>query len=151
MLRIRFANYANDALSGYYLTILTAFFYRCLNFHNILSKKSLLAWGSASSLPIPARLPLLFIPISNPAFAEVVRRKLDGHPVALQDFDVIHPHFTGNTRQNFVTVFELNPKRRVRQCLINYAIYFDCSLFGHQYSRYSRGAVLRACQFESVP
>jgi hypothetical protein len=33
MLRIRLADHAHDTLSGDYLTILTAFFYRCLDFH----------------------------------------------------------------------------------------------------------------------
>ncbi len=48
MLRIRFADYAHDALSGNYLTILAALFYRCLYFHCRLSK-ILLDSGRAGS------------------------------------------------------------------------------------------------------
>ncbi len=56
----------------------------------------------------------LLIPVRNPPLAEVIRGKLDGYAVALQDFDVIHPHLAGDPCEDFMAVFQLDPKRCVR-------------------------------------
>jgi hypothetical protein len=74
---------------------------------------------------------LLFIPVGNSTLAQVVRGKLDGYAVALQDLDVVHPHLTGDPCEDFMAVFQLHPKRCVWQRFFNYAIDRDRPLFGH--------------------
>lgn len=73
----------------------------------------------------------LLIPISNSTLAEIIRRKLDGHPVALENLDIIHPHLTGNVGEDLMAIFELNEERCIRQRLLDHAIDFDRPLFGH--------------------
>ena len=121
MFRVRFTNYAHHALSGDDLTIFATLFYRCLYFH-ILSPKN---------CRLEAPTYTLFIPVRYPPLAEVIRRKLDGHPVALQDFDVVLPHPTADPGEDNMAVFQLDSKRCVRQRFFNYPIDRDRPLFGH--------------------
>ena len=56
-------------------------------------------------MPVLSLSSFLFIAVSNPAFTEVVWREFNRYAVALQDFDVVHPHLAGNMSENFVAVF----------------------------------------------
>jgi hypothetical protein len=73
----------------------------------------------------------LLVSISNPPFAKVIRGKLDGYAVALQDFDVVHPHLAGDPSEDFMAVFQLDAKRCVRQRFCYDPIDRDRALFGH--------------------
>src|SRR5680860_417041 len=58
---------------------------------------------------------LLLEPVRDPAAREVVRRKLDLHPVSRQNPDIVHPHLARDVGQDFVIVVQLHPKHRVRE------------------------------------
>ena len=69
---------------------------------------------------------VLFVTESNAAFCEVVGRHFDAHFVAGKDFDVVHPHFTGDVCGDFVPVLELDAKHCVAQSLDDCTVLFDC-------------------------
>ena len=73
----------------------------------------------------------LLITIRDTTLAEVVRRKLDGDPISLQDLDEIHPHLAGDVGEDLMSVLKLDPEHCVRQCLLDHAIHFDRPLFRH--------------------
>jgi hypothetical protein len=73
------------ALPPHNLTIGTALFDGCTNFHD-----------------------LLFISEYNPSPGQIVWAHLHPHLITRQNPDIIHPHFPGNGSQYFVPVFQLH-------------------------------------------
>ena len=58
---------------------------------------------------------LLFVPVHYSAAGQVIRGKLNHHPVTRKDPDEIHPDLPRNVRQNLVTVLQLYAEHRVWQ------------------------------------
>lgn len=46
---------------------------------------------------------------------QVIRGKLDSHPITWQDADVIRPHFAGEVAEDIMTIIELDRKHSVRE------------------------------------
>ena len=65
---------------------------------------------------------------------QVIRRKFNRDLISGEDTDVVHPHLAGDVSENHVTVFELDPKRRVRQVLDHLALHLNNVFLAHQTS-----------------
>src|SRR5436190_12654091 len=63
--------------------------------------------------------------VRDPAAGQVVGRQLDSHAVAGQDPDEVHPKLSGDMRQHFVSVLELDRKHGVGQRLHDRAFNLD--------------------------
>lgn len=68
---------------------------------------------------------MLFIPVSNPPFRNIVGRYLHLDLVTGKDPDVMHPDFAGNMGKDFEAVLELDPELRVWKGFEDYAFYFN--------------------------
>jgi hypothetical protein len=107
------ANHIDASATAHDLAMLTHFFYGRTDFH-LCSPPS----ASADSYL------KLFIPVGNSAPAQVIRGKLDGNAVARQDFNIVHPHFSGDMRENAVIVFQDHPEGRVLQAFLDNTVDF---------------------------
>jgi hypothetical protein len=74
---------------------------------------------------------VLLVSEIDPTPCQIVWRKFYTNFVARQNADVMHPHFSGDRGQNFVTVFKLYPEHSIRQCFQNNTILLDQRLFRH--------------------
>src|SRR5271156_1701872 len=85
----------------------------------------------ASSIPSECwTSPLrLLVAINYAPARQIVRRKLDRHPIAGQDADEIFPHLAGNMGQDLMLVFELDAKHRVGKRLDHPGHTFGCAFF----------------------
>ena len=60
---------------------------------------------------------------------EIIGRHLNGHLVAGQDLDKVHPELTGNVRQNNMSIADINAEHGIRQCIgydaleLNYVVF----------------------------
>jgi hypothetical protein len=61
----------------------------------------------------------------NSRAAQIVWGELNGHFISRQNTNVMHTHLPGNETQNHMTVFELDPERRVREIFNNLPLHFD--------------------------
>ena len=64
----------------------------------------------------------LLVAVDDPAAVEVVRRKLDLHPVAGEDTDAIAPHLPGRVSERLVPAVECDPEITVPQSLDDLAV-----------------------------
>lgn len=71
----------------------------------------------------------LLVAVRDPTSFEVVRSQLDLDAIARQDSDVVHAHFSRNVCQNFVTIFEFDPKHGVGKGLNYGPFHYDCVFF----------------------
>lgn len=71
------------------------------------------------------------MPVRDSRLAQVVRADFDGHAVARENSDVVHPHFSRNMSQNHMSVFQLDPEGRIREILQNLALHLNHVIFGH--------------------
>jgi len=55
------------------------------------------------------------VAVGDPAAGQVVGSQFYLHPVSRKNTDVMHPHLSGNMRQNLVAIFEFNPKHGIRE------------------------------------
>ena len=133
MLRI-FANYHNFALALDHFTFLTHGLHRrsYFQFLNLLFRE----WQN-SSLPFTvlrtARQPcsqMLFTSPGDPAAGQIIGRHLDCHLVARQDSDKIHPEFSGNMRQNRMTISNVHTESGVWQRFCYDAFQLNYVIFG---------------------
>src|SRR6266576_4288342 len=67
----------------------------------------------------------LLVAVDDPAAVEVVRRKLDLHPVAGEDTDAIAPHLPGRVSERLVAAVESDPEITVPQSLDDLAVELD--------------------------
>src|SRR3989338_9888503 len=116
------ADYANDPFSLDNFTFGANRLYRRthLHFNSIFFRSR--PPSRARLRPLPRRVvarrleEFLFAEtIRNPPARQIVQRKLNGHLIPRQDFDVMHPHLSGDMRKNPMAVFKLNPEHGVRQ------------------------------------
>lgn len=56
---------------------------------------------------------VLFVSKYDSSPAQIVRTHLHSYLITRQNPYVVHPHFSGDGRQNFVTVFKLHPEHGV--------------------------------------
>ena len=61
---------------------------------------------------------------------QVVRRKLDAHPIARHDADEMLPHFSGDVRDHRMAAVELHAKPRVGQACVTTPSTSSASSFG---------------------
>ena len=66
---------------------------------------------------------------SDPASGEVVGRHLNGHLVAGQDADEVHPQLAGNMCQDDVSISDIHMERGIGQGLGDDALQFDHIIF----------------------
>ena len=85
-----------------------------------------------SSLSMPS------LAIDNSTFRHVIRTQLDLDLVPWKDADVELPHSTADVCEDLLSVFQLDLKSSVRQCLGNNCIKGDLFFFGHAATRYTR-------------
>ena len=76
---------------------------------------------------------LLFIPESNSALCEIVRRELHGDLIARENADIVFAHAAGNVRSNYVAIFQLDAKSRVGKSLNYNTRHFNVIFFGHSH------------------
>jgi hypothetical protein len=74
---------------------------------------------------------VLFVSVNDPPARQIVWRHLHRHPVAGQNFDVIHPHFAGNSSQNNMPILQTNFKVRIGEGFCHFAVLFDQIFFCH--------------------
>jgi hypothetical protein len=103
---IKLAFAANDLAIG------TPFFDRSSDFHIVL-------------------INILFVPENDSSSCQIVWTHLNTNLISWQDADIMHTHFPRNSRQYFVTVFQLYPEHRIRKRFYNDSVLFDQGLFGH--------------------
>src|SRR5688572_7621574 len=70
------------------------------------------------------------VPVRDTTPREVIGGELDLDPVPREDPDVVHPHLSGDVRQDLVAVFELHPEHRVREWLDDRPLHEDRIVFG---------------------
>jgi hypothetical protein len=56
---------------------------------------------------------VLFVSEIDPTPCQIVGRKLNSYFVTGQNADVMHPHFSGDRGQDFVTVFKLDSEHGI--------------------------------------
>jgi len=66
----------------------------------------------------------LFISVSNSAATQIIRRQFDCDAVSGQNLDVMHPHFTGDMRQNAMIILQDDPEGRVFQAFLDDTVDF---------------------------
>lgn len=71
----------------------------------------------------------LLVPVGDSTSFEVVRSELYLDTIAWQDPDVVHAHFSGNVRQNFMAIFQFDPEHGVGERLDNGPLQYDCVFF----------------------
>ena len=89
------ANDANNALPPDDLATIAQSLYRCSNLHMPQSSS-------------------LFVTIRDSPFREIVRRNFNGHLIADEYLDEVHPHFSGDVCKDLMAVIELHLERGVR-------------------------------------
>ena len=99
---VLFVNNKQLALSLHDLAINAAFFNGSSNFHCLFFIWFLL---TAFSFLRSAFSVKLFIPENDPTPAQIIRTHFNPHFVTRQYPDVVHPHFSRDGGQYFVTVF----------------------------------------------
>ena len=67
----------------------------------------------------------LFVSEGNASFGEVVGGHFDLNLVAGEDFDVVHPHFSGNAGRDDMAVFQTDAEHRVSQGFNHFAVLLD--------------------------
>jgi hypothetical protein len=75
----------------------------------------------------------LFIPENDPAPCKVVWTHFHPHFITGENADVMHPHFSGNSSQNFMAVFKLYLEHSITQRLNNRSVLLDKCLFSHSF------------------
>lgn len=70
--------------------------------------------------------------IGDAAFAQVIRRELDGNFVAAKNSDVVLAHLSGNMRGHDVTVFEFDSKLGVGKGFENRTFHFYVVFFSQE-------------------
>src|SRR5690554_8131060 len=83
-------------------------------------------------------LSLLFIPVTDSAFGQVVRRHLHFNLITRQNLNVMHSHFTGDVSCNHMTVFQLHAKHGVGKSFDNGTVLFYRGLLSHKRSEERR-------------
>ncbi len=58
-----------------------------------------------ADLYILRHIALCLMPVRNTAFRQVVRANIDGDPIAGENADVMHTHFSGDMGYDFVVIF----------------------------------------------
>lgn len=111
------ADHANDAIAADNLAVTANFLYRRLysHFSSFQSKRA-----SAS-----------FRTEHDPGAGQVVGRELHGDLVSRKDADVVHPHLAGNMPEYYVSIFKLDPERRVGQRFKDLALHLDGIFLSH--------------------
>jgi hypothetical protein len=99
-------DHSHDAFAANDLAILTNTFYRTSYFH----KYHLFSWLTFKT-EIHHKLQL--IPQHDSAPVQIIRRHFNNYRVSGKNTNKVHSHFTGNMRQNLVTVFKLYPEHGI--------------------------------------
>ena len=82
------------------------------------------------------------MPEGYPAFCQVVRRQLNGHPVPRKHLDIVLAHLAGQMSQHFVALGDLNLERSVPHTLNYGSIDGDHIFFWNgAYLLFERGKV----------
>jgi hypothetical protein len=105
------ANHAHHTAPVDHFALVANLFYRCPDFH-------------FSSL-----WTALFVAINNAPPRQVIRRKLDCHPISGQDAYKILTHLSGNVRQYLMLVLQFDAKHGVWQRFDDRRHYFNGILF----------------------
>ena len=72
----------------------------------------------------------LFVSIHNTTFVQIIGSDLQCNPVSRQDLDIVHPHFSCDMRNEFMTVFQLHLEGCIWKSFNYFSVYFDWTLFG---------------------
>lgn len=107
-----FANDTHDALPSDDLAIVTQSLYRCSYLHGLRSS-------------------ILLVSVRDSTLREIIGRNLDGHSIANQYLNEIHPHLSGDVSKNLMAILKLHFKRCIGQSFRNHSIDFDWLLFCH--------------------
>jgi len=75
----------------------------------------------------------LFITENDPSPAQIVWTHFNPYFITRKDPYVVHSHFTGNSRQNFVSVLEFYPEHGVTERFNDDTILFNEILFSHTF------------------
>lgn len=62
---------------------------------------------------------------------QIIGRHFDGDGIACQDTNEVHPHLSGNMRNNLVSVFEFNLEYRIRQGIGHFGLQSYRLFFRH--------------------
>ena len=71
----------------------------------------------------------LFTSPCDSAAGKIIGRHLNGHLVAGQDLNKVHPELAGNMRQNGVSTANIDREHGIRQCISYDALKFDYVVF----------------------
>lgn len=89
---------------------------------------------SVTNLSYTIIFTFLFISPDNTSLGQIIRGELDGHFITRQDTDEVHPEFTTDMCQYFVSILQLYLEGSVGEFL-NYSSFdFNCICFRHFYS-----------------
>jgi hypothetical protein len=117
--RIFFVDYIEFPFAANNLAISASFLDGCSYFHVFIL------------ISIYLKFTGLFIPEGDPGLCQIVWTHFQLHFITWQNFDVVHPHFTGNMCCHNVSVFKFNPEHGVAQCFNNGSVNFYIRLFRH--------------------
>ena len=67
----------------------------------------------------------LFLPVNDPAFRQVIRRKFHFNPVAGKYLNMIDAHLAGNNAEDYFSGRYFNPESRVRKGLFYDPFHFN--------------------------
>lgn len=82
--------------------------------------------------PYLHQVPSSLVPVRDSASGEIIRGQFDGHPIAGQYPNVVHPNLARNVGQYFMTVFQLDAKHGIGQRFNDRAFYFNDILFSQK-------------------
>lgn len=75
----------------------------------------------------------LFTSPCDSASSQIVGRHLNGHLVAGQNLDKVHPELAGNMRQNGVSIADIDTEHGIWQCIGYDALELDYVIFCQDY------------------
>lgn len=73
----------------------------------------------------------LFEPIRDTSAGEIIRRQFDRHLIARQNSDEMHAHFSGNMRENLVTIIQLHSEHCIGERFSNRPLNLDDIFLRH--------------------
>jgi hypothetical protein len=74
---------------------------------------------------------VLFVPVSDPALGQIVRRHFQGHFVTIHDLDPVAPESSGHRRQNCFACVQFDRKHPSFEFLDYFPHDFNCVFFWH--------------------
>lgn len=138
------ADNPEDTLALDNLALIAAFLDRCFHLHEnhlALNVLSLLENRGSSAAGLAEihfnakpEISVSLMSVGDTSLRKVIYRNINCHSVTRKDLDEVHPHLTGDMRQNLMVILQLHLEHCVGQRLNNNTFSGYCIVFCHAFS-----------------